>query len=145
MAWNSAVFDRICRAGRDLGRETTFMIVCSLRKGTPLQQLVSAVLDHLSGSFGILLWYLVGLNLLTFILMWLDLVRAKNRVFRTPPAVFVTLSLMGGSIGNLIGLLCFRLRSATLTLRFLLAMILIPLAQAAFVLTIFASGQISFL
>ncbi len=71
----------------------------SLRKGNALQQLFSTLTGFFQGSLGILVLYLVVLNLLCFVLMALDRVRAREHVFRTPQSVFLVLSLMGGSIG----------------------------------------------
>ena len=75
-----------------------------------MQQLFSTLTGFFQGSLGILVLYLVVLNLLCFVLMALDRVRAREHVFRTPQSVFLVLSLMGGSIGNFLGLLFFRLR-----------------------------------
>ena len=118
----------------------------SLRKGNALQQHFSTLTGFFQGSLGILVLYLVVLNLLCFVLMALDRVRAREHVFRTPQSVFLVLSLMGGSIGNFLGLLFFRLRARSLTLNFLLGIVLIPILQLAAVLVICAaSGQIRFL
>ena len=118
----------------------------SLRKGNALQQLFSTLTGFFQGSLGILVLYLVALNLLCFVLMALDRVRAREHVFRTPQSVFLVLSLMGGSIGNFLGLLFFRLRARSLTLNFLLGIVLIPILQLAAVLVICAAaGQIRFL
>lgn len=118
----------------------------SLRKGNALQQLFSTLTGFFQGSLGILVLYLVVLNLLCFVLMALDRVRAREHVFRTPQSVFLVLSLMGGSIGNFLGLVFFRLRARSLTLNFLLGIVLIPILQLAAVLVICAAaGQIRFL
>lgn len=118
----------------------------SLRKGNALQQLFSTLTGFFQGSLGILVLYLVVLNLLCFVLMALDRVRAREHVFRTPQSVFLVLSLMGGSIGNFLGLLFFRLRARSLTLNFFLGIVLIPILQLAAVLVICAAaGQIRFL
>lgn len=118
----------------------------SLRKGNALQQLFSTLTGFFQGSLGILVLYLVVLNLLCFVLMALDRVRAREHVFRTPQSVFLVLSLMGGSIGNFLGLLFFRLRARSLTLNFLLGIVLIPILQLAAILVICAAaGQIRFL
>lgn len=111
-----------------------------------MQQLFSTLTGFFQGSLGILVLYLVVLNLLCFVLMALDRVRAREHVFRTPQSVFLVLSLMGGSIGNFLGLLFFRLRARSLTLNFLLGIFLIPILQLAAVLVICAAaGQIRFL
>lgn len=111
-----------------------------------MQQFFSSLTGFLQGSLGILVLYLVLLNLLCFVLMALDRVRAREHVFRTPPSVFLVLSLMGGSIGNFLGLVLFRLRARSLSLNFLLAIILIPILQLAAVLVLYAAaGQIRFL
>lgn len=118
----------------------------SLRKGNALQQLFSTLTGFFQGSLGILVLYLVVLNLLCFVLMALDRVRAREHVYRTPQSVFLVLSLMGGSIGNFLGLLFFRLRARSLTLNFLLGIVLIPILQLAAILVICAAaGQIRFL
>ena len=118
----------------------------SLRKGNALQQLFSTLTGFFQGSLGILVLYLVVLNLLCFVLMALDRVRAREHVYRTPQSVFLVLSLMGGSIGNFLGLLFFRLRARSLTLNFFLGIVLIPILQLAAILVICAAaGQIRFL
>ena len=116
------------------------------RKGNALQQLFSTLSGFFQGSLGILVLYLVVLNLLCFVLMALDRVRAREHVYRTPQSVFLVLSLMGGSIGNFLGLLFFRLRARSLTLNFLLGIVLIPILQLAAILVICAeAGQIRYI
>lgn len=52
--------------------------------------------------------YLIAINLISFIAMWLDKYKAKKGKWRIPEKTLIFLSLMGGSIGELCGMYTFR-------------------------------------
>ncbi len=55
--------------------------------------------------FGI---YLIVINLLGFILMFLDKQKARKRAFRIPEATLFKVALIGGSLGSIMGMYAFR-------------------------------------
>ncbi len=62
-------------------------------------------------SFKVLMWslvYLIGLNLYTAILMWFDKRSAQNGKWRIAEKQLAILSLLGGSVGTLVGMVMFR-------------------------------------
>lgn len=56
----------------------------------------------------VLLTYVIFVNLLGFIAMHRDKQRARKRLFRIPEATFFAISIMGGSIGCILGMYLFR-------------------------------------
>ena len=54
------------------------------------------------------LLYLGVTNLIGFLLMGIDKLKAKRRAFRIPEATLFTVALIGGSIGSLLGMYIFR-------------------------------------
>jgi uncharacterized membrane protein YsdA (DUF1294 family) len=56
----------------------------------------------------ILLIYLIVLNLIGFALMGLDKQKAKKNLWRIPEKTLFLASLLGGSVGTLIGMHFFR-------------------------------------
>lgn len=55
-----------------------------------------------------LLWYLAAINLAAFAAMGVDKARAKARAWRIPEATLFLLAALGGAMGGLLGMLCFR-------------------------------------
>ena len=55
-----------------------------------------------------ILIYLIGINLLCFILMFVDKKKAMYDRWRIPEKVLITIGLLGGSIGGIIGMHMFR-------------------------------------
>jgi len=55
-----------------------------------------------------LLCYLLIINALTFAVMLLDKVRAIKKAWRVPEATLLTLAVLGGSLGGLMGMYLFR-------------------------------------
>ena len=52
--------------------------------------------------------YLVIINLIGFLSMYIDKKKAQNGKWRTPEKTLLTIALFGGSIGSLIGMYKFR-------------------------------------
>lgn len=52
--------------------------------------------------------YLIGINLLGFIVMGVDKQKAKRQAWRIPEATLFSIALFGGSIGSLLGMHVFR-------------------------------------
>ena len=55
----------------------------------------------------ILLYYFFGVNLLLFILMGIDKRAAKRKKWRIPERRLLTLGIIGGGIGGILGMLVF--------------------------------------
>ena len=55
-----------------------------------------------------ILIYLLGINLLCFILMYIDKRKAMYDRWRIPEKILITIGLLGGSIGGIIGMYTFR-------------------------------------
>jgi uncharacterized membrane protein YsdA (DUF1294 family) len=55
-----------------------------------------------------ILSYLLVINLLGFLLMGWDKLKAKRRSFRIPEATLFTVAIFGGSIGTWLGMYRFR-------------------------------------
>ncbi|MBO4487480.1 MAG: DUF1294 domain-containing protein [Bacteroidaceae bacterium] len=56
----------------------------------------------------LLLYYLLAINLLTFVLYGTDKVKAKHKRWRIPEAVLLWLSVLGGSPAALLAMHLFR-------------------------------------
>ena len=52
--------------------------------------------------------YLIGINLLTFAIFGIDKWKARKRKWRIPEDTLIWLSIVGGSIGALVGMFLFR-------------------------------------
>lgn len=59
-------------------------------------------------TFGFLLTYLEIVNVLGFVLMGLDKFFAKRSMRRIPEATLMGVAVIGGSIGGIAGMYCFR-------------------------------------
>lgn len=55
-----------------------------------------------------LLLYFGVINLIGFLLMGIDKLKAKRRAFRIPEATLFVVAIIGGSIGSLLGMYIFR-------------------------------------
>ena len=55
-----------------------------------------------------MIWYLVGINILTFLIYGLDKYLAKNKSYRVSEYSLFVLGFFGGSFGALIGMQVFR-------------------------------------
>ena len=55
-----------------------------------------------------MVWYLIGINILSFLLYGFDKYLAKNRLYRISEYSLFVLSFFGGSIGSILGMTIFR-------------------------------------
>ena len=78
-----------------------------------------------------LIYYLLGINLLTFLVYGIDKRKAKKGRWRIPEATLLLLAVVGGSIGALLGMRVFRHK--TKHKKFLIGVPLILLAQIVLV------------
>ena len=64
----------------------------------------------LVNSIGIknIIIYLVVINIIAFFAMWIDKVKAKKSAWRIPESTLISLVLLGGGIGGIIGMYKFR-------------------------------------
>lgn len=56
----------------------------------------------------VFLSYLLVVNLIGFFIMLIDKSRAIHKEWRIPEKTLITISIIGGSIGMLLGMSCFR-------------------------------------
>ena len=56
----------------------------------------------------ILLTYLAIINAVSFLLMLIDKIKAKKKLWRIPERVLLGVSAVGGSLGGLLGMRLFR-------------------------------------
>lgn len=54
-----------------------------------------------------MIWYLIGINLVTFLLYGIDKYCAKNKLYRISEYSLFTFSFFGGCIGSLLGMKIF--------------------------------------
>lgn len=55
-----------------------------------------------------LLWYVLGVNIISFTLMGIDKRKAEKKKWRIPERTFWGVSILGGALGSLIGMNFFR-------------------------------------
>ena len=79
----------------------------------------------------ILLIYLLVINVIGFLIMGIDKLRAKKQVWRVPEKTLFLVAAIGGSIGTNLGMYAFRHK--TKHWYFVIGMPLILLAQIALV------------
>ena len=60
------------------------------------------------GITRLIVYYLTGVNLLTFIVYGLDKYKAKHKKWRTPEATLLILAALGGSPAALLAMYLFR-------------------------------------
>ncbi|MEG2930534.1 MAG: DUF1294 domain-containing protein [Ruthenibacterium sp.] len=75
------------------------------------------------------LWYLAGINALSFVLFGADKFRARCEMWRIPERTLFLLAALGGSAGAVAGIWTFRHKTRHLS--FVVGMPAILLAQAA--------------
>ena len=78
----------------------------------------------------ILIYYLIGINILTFLVYGIDKWKAKQGYWRISEATLLILAVIGGSIGALLGMKVWHHK--TLHKKFKYGLPLILLAQIAF-------------
>ena len=79
------------------------------------------------GNMRLLFYYLIGINLLTFLIHGIDKWKAKKDKWRIPEATLLMLAALGGSIGALLGMSVFHHK--TRHKKFIIGIPLILLAQ----------------
>ena len=52
--------------------------------------------------------YLIFINVLTFIIFFMDKSKAKTKMWRIPEYILITVSLLGGGIGALMSMVIFK-------------------------------------
>ena len=80
--------------------------------------------------------YLIAINLVTFFIYGIDKLKAKRGKWRIPESMLLTLAVVGGSIGALLGMLAFRHK--TKHKKFTIGVPLILAAQVALLIAIIA-------
>ena len=73
-----------------------------------------------------LIYYFIGINLLTFLLYGLDKWKAQHHKWRIPEAILLLLPIIGGSLGALLAMAIFHHKTSHRRFR-----IIIPLVLAA--------------
>lgn len=56
----------------------------------------------------VILFYLIGVNAITFFLMGIDKHKAKKKKYRIPERTFWSLAILGGAVGALLGMKRYR-------------------------------------
>ena len=77
----------------------------------------------------VLIYYLLGINLLTFFIFGIDKWKARRNKWRVPEATLLMLAALGGSVGALLGMSVFHHK--TKHKKFMIGVPLILLAQLA--------------
>lgn len=84
----------------------------------------------------VILIYLLIVNALGLLLMTIDKYKARKKLWRIPESTLMTVALIGGSVGSLIGM--YTVRHKTKHLKFTLgipAILVLQLALAIWILT----------
>ena len=71
--------------------------------------------------------YLIAINVIAFLLMMIDKIKAKKNKWRIPEATLFLAAAIGGSIGSLLGMYTFRHK--TKHIKFIIGMPIILAAQ----------------
>ena len=82
----------------------------------------------------VVLIYLLIINAIGFLLMTMDKYKAKKNLWRIPESTLMTVALIGGSIGSLIGM--YTVRHKTKHLKFTVGIPVILVLQIAAVIWI---------
>ena len=82
----------------------------------------------------VVLIYLLIVNALGFVLMTVDKFKAKKNLWRIPESTLMTVALIGGSIGSLVGM--YTVRHKTKHLKFTVGIPVILVLQIAAVIWI---------
>ncbi|MGL5152516.1 MAG: DUF1294 domain-containing protein [Clostridium sp.] len=69
--------------------------------------------------------YLIIINVITFLLMYVDKNRARKKLWRIQESTLFTLAIIGGSLGEIIGMYAFRHKTKHLSFKLGLPLILI--------------------
>ena len=78
--------------------------------------------------------YLIGINILTFLIFGIDKWKAREGEWRIPEETLIWMSIVGGSIGALIGMYLFRHKTQKRKFNLGIPAILLPQAVLAYFL-----------
>lgn len=81
-----------------------------------------------------LIGYVIIINVIGFLLMGIDKLKARRRGFRIPEATLFIIAIIGGSIGSILGMYIFRHKTRHRT--FTIGMPAILIVQIIFVLVL---------
>ncbi|MBR6322221.1 MAG: DUF1294 domain-containing protein [Lachnospiraceae bacterium] len=88
----------------------------------------------------VLIFYLILINIITFIVYGVDKKRARRKQWRVPEKVLFLLAIIGGSVGALLGMLVFRHKTQKWYFKFgIPAILLLQIAAALVVWKFFLS------
>lgn len=73
----------------------------------------------------ILIIYLIGINSLSLILFKIDKYKAIKKKYRIPEKILLLTSMMGGSLGSIIGIFAFHHKTQKLKFTILIPLILL--------------------
>ncbi|MFA1821254.1 DUF1294 domain-containing protein [Virgibacillus oceani] len=76
-------------------------------------------------DISMLLFYIIGVNLLSFILMGVDKRKAERRKYRIPERTFWMLAILGGAIGVIFGMKTYRHKTKHASFKFGMPLVLI--------------------
>ena len=89
----------------------------------------------MSPCLHIALYYLLAVNLLTFVTYGIDKYKARHNKWRIPEATLLLLAALGGSIGALLAMRVFRHKTLHRKFRYgIPAILLVQIAAAVFFL-----------
>jgi len=94
---------------------------------------------NLLTSFGLIkyltisnvLVYLIIINLIGFLAMWIDKYKAKKGYWRIPEGTLIIITLLGGGIGTIAGM--YKFRHKTKKLKFTVGLPTILIAEIVFI------------
>ena len=92
------------------------------------------------GMTRLIVYYLIGVNLLTFIAYGIDKFKAKHKKWRIPEATLLILAILGGSPAALLAMYLFRHKTLHNKFRYGVPIILLLQIIVAFAIFYFASG-----
>lgn len=79
-----------------------------------------------------IVYYIIGINLIGFLIMWWDKRQAKLGNWRTPEKTLFTITLLGGGFGTIAGMYTFRHK--TKKLRFVIGFPFILITEIALII-----------
>ncbi len=84
-----------------------------------------------------MIYYLIGINVIAFIIYGIDKLKAKRNQWRVPEKTLLFLAIIGGSIGALVAMKVFRHKTKHLLFTIGVPLIIILQIAAYFVLRIY--------
>lgn len=84
--------------------------------------------DFLSAEFYNFIFYIILLSIVTLVFFGIDKYKAMRRKWRIPEAVLLSLTVIGGAFGGIIGMILFRHK-----IRKPMFFIIVPLATALYI------------